>query len=115
MKFISSFFVWASYTVQERWADIMSKISEFQSKDVVNVSNGKVLGHIGDLDINVTTGKIESLIIPGNGKMMGFFGRESDVVISWRNIVRIGTDVILVRLHENSDSNNDFKNDYKTN
>lgn len=89
----------------------MSKISEFQSKDVVNVSNGKVLGHIGDLEINVTTGKIESLIIPGNGKMLGFFGRESDIVISWRNIVRIGTDVILVRMHEMADSNSEYKSD----
>ncbi|HEX7066505.1 MAG TPA: YlmC/YmxH family sporulation protein [Bacillales bacterium] len=83
----------------------MSKISEFQAKDVVNVSDGKVLGHIGDLEINTTTGKIDSLIIPGNGRMMGLFGRESDIVISWRNIVRIGTDVILVRFHEMNEGN----------
>ncbi|HET7577836.1 MAG TPA: YlmC/YmxH family sporulation protein [Bacillales bacterium] len=92
----------------------MSKISEFQAKDVVNVSDGKVLGHIGDLEINTTTGKIDSLIIPGNGRMMGLFGRESDVVISWRNIVRIGTDVILVRFHEtDSGSSIEYKGDYK--
>lgn len=91
----------------------MSKISEFQSKDVVNVSDGKVLGHIGDLEINTTTGKIESLIIPGNGKMMGLFGRESDVVIAWRNIVRIGTDVILVRFHEMNEMGGAYKGDYK--
>ncbi|HET7657151.1 MAG TPA: YlmC/YmxH family sporulation protein, partial [Bacillales bacterium] len=78
----------------------MSRISEFQAKDVVNVSDGKVLGHIGDLEINTNTGKIDSLIIPGNGRMMGLFGRESDVVISWKNIVRIGTDVILVRFRD---------------
>lgn len=77
----------------------MSRISEFQSKEVVNVENGKRLGHIGDLEINLSTGKIEALVIPGQGKMMGFFGRESDVVIPWRNIVRIGTDVILVRFY----------------
>ncbi|EIT85006.1 hypothetical protein A374_11930 [Fictibacillus macauensis ZFHKF-1] len=73
------------------------KISDFQVKDVVNVANGKKLGHIADLEINVTTGKIDSLIIPGAGKMLGFFSRESDIVIPWRNIVKIGTDVILVR------------------
>ncbi|HEU5139737.1 MAG TPA: YlmC/YmxH family sporulation protein [Bacillales bacterium] len=87
----------------------MSKISEFQAKDVVNVSDGKVLGHIGDLEINTTTGKIDSLIIPGNGRMMGLFGRESDIVISWRNIVRIGTDVILVRFHEMNEGNGDYQ------
>lgn len=97
----------------------MGKISEFQAKDVVNVSDGKVLGHIGDLEINTTTGKIDSLIIPGSGRMMGLLGRENDVVISWRNIVRIGTDVILVRFHEavesgGGDYKTDYKNDYKS-
>lgn len=81
----------------------MTRISEFQAKEVVNVEDGKLLGHIGDLDINITTGKIEHLIIPGSGKMLGIFGRESDVIIPWRNIVRIGADVILVRFYESGD------------
>ncbi|GGE41421.1 hypothetical protein GCM10011391_20230 [Pullulanibacillus camelliae] len=75
----------------------MARISEFQVKEVVNVENGKLLGHIGDLDVNMTTGKIEHIVIPGAGKMLGLFGRENDVVIPWRNIVRVGDDVILVR------------------
>ncbi|MBM7644279.1 YlmC/YmxH family sporulation protein [Scopulibacillus daqui] len=80
----------------------MAKISDFQAKEVVNVENGKRLGHIGDLDVNLTSGKIESLIIPGAGKMMGLLGRDNDVTIPWRNIVRIGADVILVRFYESS-------------
>ncbi|MBB5323765.1 YlmC/YmxH family sporulation protein [Anoxybacillus tepidamans] len=78
----------------------MIKISEFQTKDVVNVANGKKLGNIGDIDINLQTGQIESLIILGAGKVLGLFGREEETVIPWRNIVKIGTDVILVRLNE---------------
>ena len=81
----------------------MGRISEFQAKEVVNVENGKRLGHIGDLDVNLSSGKIESLIIPGTGKMLGLFGRENDVVIPWRNIVRIGDDVILVRFYHSSE------------
>lgn len=92
----------------------MSKISEFQSKDVVNVSDGKMLGHIGDLEIDTTSGKIEAMVIPGNGKMMGLFGRESDVVISWQNIVRIGTDVILVRFHDMNEMNGGYNEEYGT-
>jgi YlmC/YmxH family sporulation protein len=45
----------------------MIKISEFQTKDVVNVANGKKLGNIGDIDINLQTGQIDSLIILGAG------------------------------------------------
>lgn len=76
------------------------KISEFQVKDVVSVSNGKRLGNIYDLEINVTTGKIEAIIIQGNAKVMGLFGRDNDIVIPWKQIVKIGTDVILVRHNE---------------
>lgn len=78
----------------------MMKISEFQIKDVVSVSNGKRLGNIYDLEINVTTGKIEAIIIQGNAKVMGLFGRDNDIVIPWKQIVKIGTDVILVRHNE---------------
>ncbi|MCI1857631.1 MAG: YlmC/YmxH family sporulation protein [Sporolactobacillus sp.] len=77
----------------------MPRISDFQEKEIVNVENGKRLGHIGDLDVDLSTGKIENLIIPGAGKLLGLFGRESDVVVPWSNIVRIGADVILVRFY----------------
>jgi YlmC/YmxH family sporulation protein len=75
----------------------MVKISEFQIKDVVNVSDGKKLGNIGDIEINLTTGKIEAVIVSGNGKVLGLFGREEDIIIPWKNIIKIGQDVILVR------------------
>jgi YlmC/YmxH family sporulation protein len=75
----------------------MVKISEFQIKDVINVSDGKKLGNIGDIEINLSTGKIEAVIVTGNGKVLGFFGREEDIVIPWKNIIKIGQDVILVR------------------
>ena len=46
----------------------MVKISEFQIKDVVNVSDGKRLGNIGDIEINLTTGKIEAVVVTGAEK-----------------------------------------------
>ncbi|MBY0157493.1 YlmC/YmxH family sporulation protein [Cytobacillus oceanisediminis] len=78
----------------------MVKISEFQMKDVVNVADGKKLGNIGDIDININTGKIEAVIIGGTGKVLGFFGRDADIVIPWKNIIKIGEDVILVRYQD---------------
>lgn len=73
------------------------KISEFQIKDVVNVSDGRRLGNIGDIEINLNTGKIEAVVISGNGRMLGFFGKEEEIVIPWKNIIKIGQDVVLVR------------------
>lgn len=75
----------------------MVRISEFQVKDVVNVADGKRLGHIGDIEINLNTGKIEAIIINGSGKVLGFFGKEEELIIAWKNILKIGEDVILVR------------------
>lgn len=75
----------------------MIRISDFQMKDVINVANGKKLGNVGDIDINVTNGKINAVIIGGAGKVLGFFGRDEDIVIPWKNILKIGEDVILVR------------------
>jgi len=77
----------------------MIKISELQVKDIVNMDNGKRLGQLTDLDINLSTGAIEALIINASGKMMGLFGKESEeIVIPWKNIIRIGSDVILVEV-----------------
>lgn len=75
----------------------MVKISDFQLKDVVNISDGKKLGNIGDIEINLTTGKIEAIIIGGAAKVLGFFGRDEEIIIPWKNILKIGEDVILVR------------------
>jgi len=80
----------------------MIKISEFQAKDVVNVLDGKNLGQITDLELNVSLGRIDAIVVPGkvNGKFLGLFGNGDEIVIPWRNIVKIGKDVILVRLDE---------------
>lgn len=60
----------------------------------------KKLGNIGDIEINLQTGKVEAIIISGSGKILGFFGKDEDVVIPWKNIIKIGEDVILVRYKE---------------
>lgn len=76
----------------------MVKITEFQSKDIVNVTDGKRLGNISDIEINLQSGKIEKIILSGTGKLLWFLGKEKELVIPWSNIVKIGSDVILVRL-----------------
>ncbi|MBU8907098.1 YlmC/YmxH family sporulation protein [Desertibacillus haloalkaliphilus] len=76
----------------------MMKISDMQTKDIVNIDDGSRLGNLGDLDINLYTGQIEAIIINGTGKMMSFFGKQDEVIIPWSNIIKIGADCILVQL-----------------
>lgn len=79
----------------------MIKISELQTKDVVNIQDGKRLGQVTDLDLNLKKGRVEAIVIPGSGRFFGLFGGGgNDYVIPWRNIVKIGKDVILVRLDD---------------
>ncbi len=87
----------------ERGKEQVVRISEFQVKDVVSVSDGRKLGNITDIEINLDSGRIEAIVIGGGGKLLGFFGKDEEVVVPWNNIVKIGEDVILVRYKEQQD------------
>lgn len=74
------------------------RLSDLQSKDIVNTIDGKNIGNIIDVKINEETGAIVSLVVEPNKKMISFMNRGVDTEIYWKNIERIGEDVILVRL-----------------
>lgn len=82
----------------------MIKISDFQSKDVINISNGKRLGRISDLELDLNQGRVKALVIPGAGRLLGFLSPGHEIVIPWNQIVKIGVDVILVRIEEKNAS-----------
>lgn len=75
----------------------MVKTSELRTKDVINVTDGRRMGLIGDLELDLEAGRIKAIVIPGPGRFLGLFGRERDVVVDWEQIEKIGQDVILVR------------------
>lgn len=74
----------------------MIKTSELKQKEVININDGRRLGLVTDVEINMETGNLEAIIIPGAGKLFGFFSKENDIVINWTSIKKIGVDVILV-------------------
>lgn len=74
----------------------MLKISELKARDVVNVGDGRKLGNIIDIDLDVERGKITAIILPGPRRSFGLFYKREDLVVPWDKIVRIGHDVILV-------------------
>lgn len=76
------------------------KISDFQAKDVINIVDGKKLGQVSDLELDLRQGRIESIVVPTGGRIFGLWGSGADVVIPWRNIVKIGMDVVLVKLDD---------------
>lgn len=82
----------------------MVKTSELRMKDVINVADGRRLGLIGDLELDLEQGRIKAIVILGPSRFLGLFGRERDTVISWDQINRIGHDVILVDVPNYTDS-----------
>ena len=77
---------------------ITVRLSDLQNKDIVNTIDGRNVGNIIDVKIDQISGSIVSLVVEPNKKMLSFMNRGVEEEISWKNIERIGEDVILVRL-----------------
>lgn len=78
----------------------MVKLSEMKQKEVINIGNGSRIGIIYDFKVDLENGVVTAIVIPGPGKILGVFGKDNDLVVDWNNIVRIGTDIILIDIDE---------------
>ena len=78
------------------------RLSDLQTKNVVNLKDGKNIGNIIDANIN-EKGNIESLVLEV-GKTFFSFNRDNDIEIKWQDIDKIGEDVILVKPGNNEEN-----------
>lgn len=74
----------------------MLRMSEMREKEVINVFNGEKLGYIYDFEIDVEKGVFTGIVLIPQGRTLSFFGKANDLVIDWKKIIKIGTDIILV-------------------
>ncbi|NLG80785.1 MAG: YlmC/YmxH family sporulation protein [Firmicutes bacterium] len=79
---------------------MLVRISDLRTREVVNVVDGRRLGPICDMEIDLATGQVKAIMVPGPARLMGILGRYNDYVIPWERIRRIGLDVILVEASE---------------
>lgn len=80
----------------------MVKISELRTRDVVNISDGKKLGHVKDIELNLEEGYVTGIVLPSDGTFLKLLFRNNDIFIPWDKVAKIGDDVILVDLQETS-------------
>ncbi len=73
------------------------RLSDLQSKDVVNVVDGKKVGNIIDVNINIE-GHLESLIVEKSKFFVSMFSSANEIEVRWPQIEKIGEDVILVKI-----------------
>ena len=75
------------------------RLSDLQTKKIINVNDGTNVGNIVDINI-YENGSIESLIIESS-KGIFSLNKELDIHIYWKDITKIGEDVILVKTGNN--------------
>ena len=74
------------------------RVTDMCYKEVINVCDGQRLGFVCDVEVDVVSGRVISLIVPGPYRFWGIFGREDDFVIPWECISRIGEDIIIIEV-----------------
>ncbi len=79
---------------------------ELRCKEVVNVVDGKRLGHITDVVFDLQTAKITGLVVPGNKSFWNVFKNGTELFIPFTQICKIGEDTILVELYNTSPTAN---------
>jgi YlmC/YmxH family sporulation protein len=76
----------------------MVKLSDLRTREVINVLDGKRLGNIIDIELDIERGRVLALLLPGQAKGWGMFSKREEIIVPWDQIVRIGRDVILVEV-----------------
>ena len=72
------------------------RLSDLQSKDIINTIDGKKIGNIIDVIIN-DEGKMTGLVVE-KAKFLSRFSNKDEVEIQWEQIKKVGEDVILVSM-----------------
>ena len=72
------------------------KFTQLQCKEVICVQDGRRLGFISDVLVEVPGGSVCAIVVPGPCRLLGCLGRGEDLLIPWSAVCRIGPDVVLV-------------------
>ena len=73
-----------------------SRIGELRYKEVINVTDGTRYGYVGDVEVDLETGQVRTLVVPGRLRFFGLLGREAERVFPWSAVRRFGEDISLV-------------------
>ena len=70
-------------------------LSEFQTKEIINLTTGRRFGYIVDVIID-NDGKIKQLLLEEKRNSRRFITSKEELTIEWNQIIKIGDDIILV-------------------
>ena len=76
----------------------MARGIDFKQKEVINIKDGKILGFVIDVQADFEKGEIHSIVVAKTGKIFNNVNSKSNVTVEWKDIKKIGADVILVEI-----------------
>ncbi len=76
-----------------------SSFLDLRCKEVINIVDGRLLGHIIDMTVELRSGRILGLVVPAGKSFFSFFKAPQEIFIPYKNICKIGEDVILVEMY----------------
>jgi len=77
---------------------------KLKAKEVINICDGRNLGNMTDMIIDSCCGKILGIIVPANKSFFHLFKSNNDIFIPYNHICKIGSDIILVDIITNNNS-----------
>lgn len=86
-------------------------LSDLGGKEIINLYDGAKLGLVGDADLDISfNGSVEAIILTSRGGFSGFWGTRGDrerevLVIPWKSIKKIGSEVMIIDLNSKLDKN----------
>lgn len=89
-------------------------LSDLAGKEIINLYDGAKLGLVGDADLAISSsGSIEAIILTSRSGLGGFWGNMTDrdrdtLVIPWQSVKKVGSEVIIVDMHNKSERMNKY-------
>lgn len=68
--------------------------NELKSKEIINLADGKKLGHVVDVLFDSINGRVSGIVVPGEKRI---FRRADEIFIPLEKVRKIGDDVVLIR------------------
>jgi YlmC/YmxH family sporulation protein len=72
-------------------------INDLRDKEVINICDGRKLGYVDDVEVDIVSGRLVSIVVPCEGRLFSFV-KARNIIILWDSIEKIGDDTILVKI-----------------
>lgn len=57
-----------------------TRIAELRYKEVISVTDGSRFGYVGDMEVDLESGQVRALVVPGRLRLFGLLGREETAI-----------------------------------